>query len=227
MKRAMERTVIWYIDIEHQRTASVADFETYKRANIEAAAPGCSVEYTWYGELVQNPAGVTTLKADDVLAWLVSGNTTEWSDYVSGTPPLATFEQILVDNTEIPMIAACGGHEIMAAAFGGGIAHMTGCPTNPDCEFGKTLAVDVLSPSDPLFAGLPLYPQFVFYHHDEVAVKPVDFQHLARTAVSELQVLKHKYRVIYSTQFHPELGGPQGGDLLTNFFTICNEYFNQ
>ena len=27
-------------------------------------------------------------------------------------------------------------------------------------------------------------------------------------------------------EFHPELGGPQGVDLLTNFFTICNEYFS-
>jgi hypothetical protein len=44
MKRAMKRTVIWYIDIEHQRTASAADFDTHKRANIEAAAPGCTVE---------------------------------------------------------------------------------------------------------------------------------------------------------------------------------------
>ena len=97
---------------------------------------------------------------------------------------------------------------------------VSGCPTDKDCEYDKTLPITVLTPSDPIFAGLPTAPEFVFWHHDEVISSP-EFSLLAKTASCKYQVLKHKERLIYTTQFHPELRGPHGVELMTNFFNLC------
>ncbi|MBK9646267.1 MAG: gamma-glutamyl-gamma-aminobutyrate hydrolase family protein [Deltaproteobacteria bacterium] len=221
-EEAATRSVIWYIDIEHQKSASQGDF-AIKRGAIEEAAPGCSVNYVWYGDVVSNPSSLESMKAGNVLAWFISGNTAEWADYIKSTPSISQFEEILINNTTIPMFAVCGGHQIMSVAFGGAIAHMSGCPTDKDCEYDKTLPITVLTPSDPIFAGLPTAPEFVFWHHDEVISSP-EFSLLAKTASCKYQVLKHKERLIYTTQFHPELRGPHGVELMTNFFNLCKRH---
>ena len=66
-EEAATRSVIWYIDIEHQKSASQGDF-AIKRGAIEEAAPGCSVNYVWYGDVVSNPSSLESMKAGNVLA---------------------------------------------------------------------------------------------------------------------------------------------------------------
>ena len=234
----VRRSLVYYIDVE----PSVRDGEIIKKQARIAAASGCSVQVVSYRDLIHSPASIAAMRAQDVLAWFVSGSFTEWKDY----PPddlTAVMRLLKEEPGAMPMLGVCAGHQLIAMAYGAEIAHMSGfdagkSPPDVACPeafasppFGwKTREVTLNAPSDPIFLGLPTR-KFNFSHHDEVTTVPSGFKNLARTAECPVQLLKQDDRLVYTTQFHPEFEVPlqrDGGEtLMRNFFAMARKQWGE
>ena len=139
----------------------------------------------------------------------------------------------LIRDTKIPLIGLCGGHQMIAQAFGGEIGKMRPLlPGEPDPhpqyhpgdmkEWGF-MKVRVTMP-DPLFEGLA--PEIVVrqMHAWEIKKLPAEFVVLAATDECEIQAIRHRFRPLYGTQFHAEAYDdqhPDGRKILGNFFKIA------
>jgi GMP synthase (glutamine-hydrolysing) len=77
---------------------------------------------------------------------------------------------------------------------------------------------------DPILDGLPdelLMPQ---RHYAQCVALPDLFELLASSDECRVQMIKHKDRLVYGTQFHPEIYDaehPHGRLLLSNFFRLA------
>jgi GMP synthase (glutamine-hydrolysing) len=139
----------------------------------------------------------------------------------------------LIRETSIPLIAFGAAHEMLAQAFGGDIGKMRPLmPGEPDPrpdyepEFFKEVGfVKVrLLKSDPLFDGLVEAITVRQFHATTVSKLPAEFDTLAATDDCPVQVIHHRTRPLYGTQFLPQLYDdqhPDGRKLLENFFKIA------
>ena len=139
----------------------------------------------------------------------------------------------LMRETRKPFLAICGGHSLLYTAHGGkGAAMRQLNPGETDLhptyfpgqykEWGP-MEVRVVQ-RDPLFDGLPDRLVVPEMHYAECKVMPPDFQVLASSEECRVQVIKHKARPVYGTQFHPERYDEQhldGRVILTNFFRLA------
>jgi GMP synthase-like glutamine amidotransferase len=139
----------------------------------------------------------------------------------------------LLRETRKPLIAFCGGHALLYLAHGGKCAAMRKLkPGEKDPHpvyypglFKEWGPMKVhIERRDPVFEGLPddiVVPEM---HYAECKVLPSDFDLLASTQECKIQVIKHKTRLVYGTQFHPERYDdqhPDGKVLLQNFFRLA------
>ncbi|MCH5378095.1 MAG: gamma-glutamyl-gamma-aminobutyrate hydrolase family protein, partial [Planctomycetes bacterium] len=77
---------------------------------------------------------------------------------------------------------------------------------------------------DPLFEGLPEEVVVREAHAYHVVQVPDGFELLASTAECKVQAFKHRQRLVYGTQFHPEVNDddhPHGRAILENFFRLA------
>lgn len=147
----------------------------------------------------------------------------------------------LVREGDLPMIGFCGGHQLIAelcAPYNDEeITAMRSYPIrklregepdpNPGYHpgFMKEWGVYPISivRDDPLFAGLDNRFMAFEYHQCEIKELPEDFTLLASTKETEIQAYRHKTKLIYGTQFHPENYTdyyPAGKKVVQNFFRI-------
>lgn len=138
-----------------------------------------------------------------------------------------------IRGTRIPILGICGGYELVIRAFGGIVNKMRPLrlgerDPNPDYppgwfkEWGFT-PVRVLQ-RDPLFDGLGARIVVDERHQQEVKHLPGVFMNLAASDICPLQAVKHRRRLIYATQFHPEhydAAHPDGARILRNFFALA------
>lgn len=100
---------------------------------------------------------------------------------------------------DVPTLAICLGAQLLAQAAGGSTRVR---PAGP--EVGATLvARRDAAETDPVFAGLPLSPDVIAWHHDEVERLPGGAVLLAANPVCDVQA----YRLgtaVYGLQFHIE-----------------------
>lgn len=135
--------------------------------------------------------------------------------------------------TELPIIGFCGGHQLIARAFGGKEERMRRlspgeADTHPEYHPGYFkewcfMPVRIVKP-DPLFEGFSDQAVVREFHAFEVKELPADFELLASSDECRIQAMKHKTRLVYGTQFHPEhfdAQHPDGERILANFFTIA------
>lgn len=138
----------------------------------------------------------------------------------------------LIRTTRIPIFGFCGGMQLISEAFSAKVAPMRKLregekDPNPKYHPGRFkewgfLPVKIVR-RDPLFTGLPdeiLVREAHAYH---VLEPPAGFALLASTAECRVQTFKHKERLIYGTQFHPEAydnSHLHGKAILQNFFRI-------
>ncbi len=119
---------------------------------------------------------------------------------------------ILVDNK--PVLGICGGHQFMALAFGGTVDLIDPAfvgklpgryPKEAVAERGL-VALQTLKP-DPIFDGVTTHPG-IFHvmesHYDEVKSAPAPFVNLARSDLSEIQIIHIPQKIVYGMAFHPE-----------------------
>lgn len=135
---------------------------------------------------------------------------------LSGVPVTYGFETIeertehlqWVLQTEVPLLGICISHQSLGSVFGGTIMRN-------EAESG-IVALETVA-EDPIFNGLPTRFQVATHHRASVTV-PEDFLLLARTQRCANQIMKHKERLIYGIQFHPELPARRSGQIILRNF---------
>jgi GMP synthase-like glutamine amidotransferase len=126
-----------------------------------------------------------------VLAFVMSGSFSEWVEAFRQTAWAAQLDAIssMIRTTNVPMLAVCGSHQLVAYAYGGwsAVGHMASNGSAPepiaheaDATFrapnprsGEVGVFKFRSEGpDPLLLGLPDSMYFVEYHHDQVLDVP-------------------------------------------------------
>lgn len=144
-------------------------------------------------------------------------------------------EQMLrvIRETRLPVFGFCGGHQLIAEAFGGQIAYMRKLkpgetdprPTYQPGQFKEWGFMPVqITQRDPLFEGLPDRPIVREMHAWHITKLPAEFTVLAANSECPIEAIKHKQRLMYGTQFHPEQYDDQHRDgrvMLRNFYKLA------
>jgi GMP synthase-like glutamine amidotransferase len=187
--------------------------------------------------LVLHFSQVTARRLRELRPWAIchSGSATPFSEYdvLQARSFLACLR-----NWPGPQIGFCGGHQLLAVAFGGAVDRMRRLrpgETDPAPayspgwfkEWGPCM-VRVLTPH-PLFRGLPSMLEVMQYHADEVKNLPPVLERLASSEVCDVQAFAHRSRPLFGVQFHPEEATdehPHGRQVLRNFFRFARRVRN-
>lgn len=109
-----------------------------------------------------------------------------------------------------PVFGICAGHHITGYLFGSEILHSKE-PESGDFE------IEILM-SDPIFDEMEKHIAVRQMHNDSVTL-PSDFELLATSKTCKNQMMKHKYKPVYTCQFHPEFYNHR---LIENFIGLCS-----
>ncbi|AFM25525.1 type 1 glutamine amidotransferase [Desulfomonile tiedjei] len=142
----------------------------------------------------------------------------------------------LVADRGMPILGICGGHQFLALTFGAKVDFIDTrfsvlfperYPKEAVSEKGIA-QLEMLRP-DPIFSGLAIPGSFQVMesHYEEVKSIPEPFVNLARSNLSEVQLIRIPGKLVYGMAFHPERTGnlPQntctdGKILLANFLKM-------
>jgi GMP synthase-like glutamine amidotransferase len=136
---------------------------------------------------------------------------------VSGGPRLFTSEPELIDRfafldaLELPTLGICLGHQAI------GMRH--GARIHRGEERRAMEALEIVR-AHPLLAGLGAAPLFRADHCEGIEL-PAGFQCLARSEHYHVEVMTHAERPLFGVQFHPEVSGAVGMQLLRNFLALA------
>jgi len=153
----------------------------------------------------------------------------------------------VLHQADLPIIAFCGSHQLLGFSFTRNL-HQTGVLSDEPMrklEEGEDLPRRALSDigdyflaegfypitrvkDDPLFADLPERMLMRCSHYCEVKQLPPDFELLATSGHCRIEAMRHRTRLLYGTQFHPEaFESPylDGKPLLRNFARIVADFW--
>ena len=114
-----------------------------------------------------------------------------------------------IKNSDIPVFGICAGHHITGFLYGSEILRSKE-PESGDME------IQILK-DDILFRNLDKNFPARQMHNDSITL-PENFELLATSATCKVQLMKHKEKPIYTSQFHPEFNNPE---LIENFVSLC------
>ncbi len=162
----------------------------------------------------------------DPSAIILGGQLSPWTEY--DPDKLAAFKQ-LIHNTDRPLLGICGGHQLLALAYGAEVAPIRVLdPSKPGYEgcFREEgfLPVMNVQNTDELLSGLPDSPIVYENHCDEVKELPDGFLLLATGADASIQAMRHKGKPIFGVQFHPEAADADhadGATMMKNFLELA------
>ncbi len=180
---------------------------------------------------------------------LLSPQGTPWRSYRGVLrQQLDIFGKLLVEtvrSADIPVLGICGGHQFLAMSFGADIdfidSQFVGSspetyPVHARAERGLTVLNTLRD--DSIFGGVAKHPstfEVMESHTEEVKNTPYPFVNLARSAISEIQLITIPGTIVYGMAFHPERGWSEnisgesdataGEKLLRNFFNLV--YLNR
>ncbi len=162
-----------------------------------------------YSELVPWNAPEDHVMGMNPLGFVLSGGPN--SVYAEGAPTLPRY----ILDSGLPVLGICYGMQALTAAMGGRVA------SSSQREYGP--ADLILSPGDPLFAGLDGVQPVWMSHGDRIEQAPPGFEPVAVTPGSPIAAMRHRERMYYGVQFHPEVSHtPNGAQMLGNFATaVC------
>jgi predicted secreted hydrolase/GMP synthase-like glutamine amidotransferase len=191
------------------------------RARIEelSGLPCLVVHYTQIKRLDLDKPNV---KAIVLTAWKVMKNV-ERRQEIAG----------LIRETKVPLIAFCGGFHQLYLAYGGKsdiMRRLKPGETDPNPKYMPGLykewgigTVRIVK-RDPILDGLPDEMLMPERHYAQCVVLPDVFDLLASSDECRVQMIKHKSRLVYGTQFHPEIYDAEhlhGQVLLRNFLRLA------
>lgn len=143
-----------------------------------------------------------------------------------------------IERQHLPVLAICGGHQFLATTFGGAVGFMDARYADKDPERYPRDAVGEKGPTelstladDPILARVASHPgvfEVMESHYEEVKTLPAPFVNLARSQMSEIQLIRIPGKLVYGMAFHPErraADSPQGEEtagtrILANFLTM-------
>lgn len=136
-------------------------------------------------------------------------------------------EYELIRESNIPILGICGGHQIMAMAYGYTYARDMGYVVKvwEEEDLTEITPIDI-EKEDPIFESIPdpfVAPE---WHGWEVLVLPDNIEILA---VSDcIEVVKSTQNIMYGVQFHPEVELPfsEARAIIPNFLEIALEAYN-
>jgi GMP synthase (glutamine-hydrolysing) len=120
-----------------------------------------------------------------------------------------------LEKADFPILGICAGHQFIARHFGGEVKP-SAIP-----EFGQ-VEMTLIKDDDALFEGV-LKKSIVWEsHNDEVTVLPKDFVRIAESENCKTQAMRHKKKLLYGLQFHPEVEHTKYGEkIFENFIKLC------
>jgi len=143
---------------------------------------------------------------------ILSGGGT--SGEVAENKQLYVNEIKIVREANIPIFGICEGFQVIGAAY------------NSDFQILKSYRKGInkiqILVEDPIFKGLKKLELRVFeYHHIAISRQSDELVSLAASE-DGIEVMKHKNKLIYGVQFHPEelKDGNNGQILLKNFISM-------
>ena len=154
-------------------------------------------------------------------AVVLSGTLSDFDHY---NPKILGNVSAFVRKTKIPVLGICGGHQLVAHAFGGVIKTMDGLEpsekrTGRVAEF-QYRYIKITDINDPIFAGMDdpnsgIWQEYtlegqllrVWQNHGlEVVGIPDGFKHLAKSYLcnNQMMVKRSEGQMLYTVQFHLE-----------------------
>lgn len=215
--------MILFVIMETEAKYRTLAYSQKKYALEQAAGDHCLVVH--YREL-----NAALLRRVRPVSICYSGSGTPFEEYDVMTCPGV---RAAMRRWPVAQLGICGGHQIMAVAFGGTLGIMRRLrPEDPDLnpnyhtgdfkEWG-VYPVTVTRP-DPLFRGLGSLVRVQEFHRLEVKKLGPDMLPLASSANCPIQAFRHRTLPLYGVQFHPEEASehyPDGHRILRNFFAIA------
>lgn len=127
---------------------------------------------------------------------------------------LQTLQQIVA--ADRPLFCSCFGHQALAVALGGKVV----CD-RPNAELGtRDIELTAEGLADPLYAGFPTVFSAQLGHNDRVTELPSGAVNLASTAPCPVQSYRLQGRLVYATQFHPELSHTENRDRAMGYLQV-------
>ncbi len=121
----------------------------------------------------------------------------------------------IIRESSVPLLGVCLGHQAIAVAFGGRVAHS---PTGP--QHGKTSLIS--HDSRGIFRDIPNPLVGGRYHSLAIQELPDEFEVTAHTAEGMIMGIAHRKRPIFGLQFHPEsVLTPYGLKIVENFVKMA------
>jgi len=120
----------------------------------------------------------------------------------------------IIRQSTVPLLGVCLGHQAIAVAFGGEVSHSPSGPLH-----GKTSLIE--HDGSGIFQGLPCPLVGGRYHSLAITKLPEELEVTARTADGIIMGIKHRKRLIFGLQFHPEsVLTPHGLKIVENFLGV-------
>jgi GMP synthase (glutamine-hydrolysing) len=111
----------------------------------------------------------------------------------------------------IPTLGICYGAQIMALTFGGSIKRMDGRASRI-----STIAISRSNALVPNKRTIDVFESHLYC----IARLPKDFYTFASSEFCEYEIIGHRSKILFGTQFHPEKSGTDGLNLLSNFLRL-------
>lgn len=119
---------------------------------------------------------------------------------------------IFTDSTK-PILGICFGHQLM------GIYHKA---IVTKCKDSRSWEEINFNQQFDLLPGINENIS-IFEDHCECITVPEEFLHIASSKTCYNEVMQHKTNVWYGVQFHPEVSGAVGHELIANFIGLAKE----
>lgn len=135
-----------------------------------------------------------------------------------------TAELAMIREIEVPLFGICIGHQLISIAHGATLGRIFESSEYEEDIREEGFVEIHKRQQDPIFNGIH-NPFMVYeYHLEEVKEIPDHFEVIASSYLCEVQAIRHKEKLIYGVQFHPEAYdpiSPFGEMVVQNFFDLA------
>jgi GMP synthase (glutamine-hydrolysing) len=153
---------------------------------------------------------------------ILSGQSHPWTEYAA--EELAGVYEVIREGDR-PILGICGGHQQIALCYGAevGLMKRIGPGEGYEGALRERGFHGVETTGGTLFEGLPREVNVWHSHCDEVKELPAEFELTASNRTCRIQAMRHRRRLLFGVQFHPELFDkehPEGSRILENFLGL-------